>query len=80
MELTIVSPFEKKVIQIAWIEVNTPVGNFVMQRGHAPMIVSLSPNNNITMCLANGKHETLAAQQGGLLEINRTQARLLLHA
>ena len=80
MELTIVSPFEKKVIQISWIEVNTPVGNFVMQRGHAPMIVSLSPDKDIIICLVNGKHETIPSHHGGLLEINRTTARLLLHA
>ncbi len=80
MELIIVSPFEKKTIQISWIEVNTPVGNFVLQRGHAPMIVSLSAGKDIIICLANGKHETITAQRGGLLEINRIEARLLLHA
>lgn len=76
MKLTIVSPFAKKSFDIAWIEVNTPVGNFVVQPGHAPMVITLSPHKEVTICLQSGKQQTFLIKQG-IVDITRTTVTLL---
>lgn len=68
---------DKKIVDIAWLEVNTPVGNFVMQRGHAPMILVLSPNKPLIYCLQNGEQESTTIA-GGILHITREQAMVIL--
>lgn len=77
MELKIIGPEGTKVHEILWIELNTKSGNFVIQHGHTPMIVSLSPNKDVIFCLKNGKQETFAPT-GGVAEITRKSATLLL--
>ncbi len=72
-----VSLGDKKIVDIAWLEVNTPVGNFVMQRGHAPMILVLSPNKPLIYCLQNGEQESTTIA-GGILHITREQATVIL--
>lgn len=72
-----VSLSDKKSYDIAWLEVNTPTGNFVMQRGHAPMILILSPNKPLIYCLQNGKEESTTIP-GGILHITREQATVVL--
>jgi F0F1-type ATP synthase epsilon subunit len=77
MKLFMVSLDDKKSFDIAWLEVNTPTGNFVMQRGHAPMILILSPNKPLIYCLQNGQQESTTIQ-GGILHITREQATVVL--
>lgn len=77
MKLNIISPFSKKILDIAWIELNTPVGNFVIQQGHAPVILTLSPNKEVVLCLKSGKQESFVAKQG-IVDITRTAATILL--
>ena len=76
MKLNIISPFSKKSFDIAWIEINTPVGNFVIQPGHAPMIVTLAPHKEITVCLKSGKQQNYFIKQG-IADITRTTVTLL---
>lgn len=78
MQFTILGPEEKKTFAISWLEVNTPQGNFVIQRGHVPSIFIVSPNQPLTICLNSGKQETFILP-GGILEVTRTSALLLLN-
>jgi F0F1-type ATP synthase epsilon subunit len=78
MKLFVVSPFGKKTFDIAWVELNTPVGNFVIQPGHAPMMLTLSPHKEIIFCLTSGKQESFVIKQG-IIDISRTSATLLLN-
>jgi F0F1-type ATP synthase epsilon subunit len=78
MKLSIISPFSKKIVDIAWIELNTQAGNFVIQPGHVPIILTLTPGKEITFCLTNGKQESFIISQG-IIDITRTQATLLLN-
>ena len=73
MNLTLLSPQEKKTLAIAWIEVNTAAGNYVIQPSHVPTVFLVSPHQPITICLANGKQETFTTP-GGTLEIRRDSA------
>ncbi|MGE0206831.1 MAG: hypothetical protein AB7R69_03180 [Candidatus Babeliales bacterium] len=77
MNLTIIKPDEKKTVAIAWIEVNTAVGNFVIQPQHVPMALLVLPHQPITMCLSNGKIETFTTS-GGILDVKRNEATLLI--
>lgn len=77
MKLRIQTPHDQKVFQVAWFEINTPAGNFVIQRGHAPMIVTLSAQQPFIICLNNGKQETFIIDQA-ILEVNREEALLLV--
>ncbi len=47
--LKIISPEKTITHSILWIELNTRVGNFIVQPGHTPMIVTLAPNKEIVM-------------------------------
>jgi F0F1-type ATP synthase epsilon subunit len=78
MLLTILSAKEKKVLSIAWIEVETASGNFVIQQQHIPTVLAVLAHQPITICLANGKQESFISP-GGILEIQRNTALLLLN-
>lgn len=78
MDLRIISPQHTQTFSVAWLEINTPAGNFVIQRGHVPMILILSPDQPITFRLKNGKQDSIMIRQG-LVEITRTSATILMN-
>jgi F0F1-type ATP synthase epsilon subunit len=80
VQFTIITPFEKKQYAVAWLEVNTPIGNFVIQPGHAPTILTVSSDQPFTMCLHNGKQETFTLSGNGILKVTRREALLLITA
>ena len=77
MKLEIVSSSEHTIYQIAWLELNTPMGNFIIQMGHAPTILSLSPGKLITFRLNSGKQQTIKVQHG-IARIARDAATIIL--
>ncbi len=64
---------------IAWLEINTPDGNYVIQKGHAPMICLLAPNQPFIYRLKSGKQETVMVRHG-IVEIDRESATILFSA
>ncbi len=78
MELTILSPQQHKSLKISWIEVETAVGNFVIQKDHVPTVLAVLSHQPITYCLTNGKKETFTST-GGILNVTRESATLLLN-
>jgi len=78
MDLQVIRPTGKKKISISWLEANTDVGNFVIQRGHAPMILTLPPKKSLIVLLTSGKQETIEVPSGGILKIQRESLKLLL--
>jgi len=77
MKLFLVSPFAQKELEIAWIELNTPTGNIIILPEHAPTVLSLSPDQQLTYCLKNGKKETLMVHRG-MAEIGRHNATIIV--
>lgn len=77
MEFILISPTSTKKMDISWIEVETLEGSFVIQSGHAPMILIPAPNKELTIKLKDGV-TTVMTVAGGILEINRNKALLLL--
>lgn len=78
MNFTVIGPTTKKLYSVNWIEVETSLGNFVIQHGHAPMMLVLLPNRDVTIFLTSGKVETFHIY-GGLLEIDRERALLIIN-
>jgi F0F1-type ATP synthase epsilon subunit len=77
MKLHIASPEEHKILTVAWFEIDTPVGNFVIQAGHAPTVLTLKPESYITIRLKSGKQESLQAHSG-LVHVTRKLATIIL--
>lgn len=77
MQLHIVSSDKQESIEVAWVECNTPTGNYVIQAGHAPMILTLSPKQPLVYAHKNGKEEILMVERG-IAEITRSQITILL--
>lgn len=77
MQLNIAMPTQKKSANIAWLDINTEVGNFIIQPEHAPMIIALLPNSQVMYCLNNGKLETINIKFG-IAHITRKDVTLLL--
>lgn len=78
MHLHIVSPLRTVAYNIAWVELNTDAGNFVIQSGHAPMLLVLSPHKEIVFRLKNGKDESIIAPQG-IAEVTRESVTLIIN-
>lgn len=70
MELLINTPQYESKYTVVWLEINTPTGNYVIQRGHAPAIMTLSPQKSLTFRLKTGKQETLTVRHG-IVKIDR---------
>lgn len=77
MMLYIASPLEKREAAIAWVELNTSVGNFVIQAEHAPMVLTLQPMSTVTYRLQTGKEERKRVTHG-VAHITRSSVTLLL--
>ena len=73
MKLIISTPFTYRELSVAWLEINSPTGNYVIQHGHAPMIMPLSPHQNLTFRLKSGKEESILIRQG-MITIGREEA------
>ena len=77
LDLIIIGAITKKNISVFWLEVQTPTGNLVIQEGHASMIIVLSRNQKITFALNDITTESMLLR-GGLLEIRRTSATIII--
>lgn len=78
MNLRIISPLRILDYDVAWLEINTNIGNFIIQKGHVPTMLVLSPNEEIIFRLKNGKEESIMVQSG-IVEITREKSTVIIH-
>ena len=78
MKLHVISPMRTMQYNVAWLEINTNVGNFIIQKGHAPTLLVLAPNQEIIFRLKNGKQESITIPNG-IVEITREQATVVIN-
>lgn len=76
MKLKIINPYGSQEHTVAWIELNTPAGNMIIQDEHAPMIIEVSPNTEILFLLNSGKQMSMIIMQG-FAHITRKEVRIL---
>ncbi len=77
MNVILSSPSEYKQIEVVWLEINTPKGNFVIQKGHVPMIITLAENQPISYRLKSGKQESMEVRQG-IASIDRESVTIII--
>jgi F0F1-type ATP synthase epsilon subunit len=77
MNLTIITPLRTLTYNVAWLEINTDVGNFVIQKGHAPALLVLAPNKEVVFRLKSGKQESMIVS-GGIVEVTRDLATVVI--
>ena len=77
MELIISSPQQRTRHEVAWVELNSPTGNLIIQPGHAPMVLRLKERSPITYGLLSGKQETLEVDHG-TVHVTRSTVLLLI--
>ncbi|MBP6869330.1 hypothetical protein KBC04_00380 [Candidatus Babeliales bacterium] len=77
MKFSVISPHSVIHHTIVWIEINTPVGNMVIQEGHAPMVVEIEPNSELLFMQHNGKQISIVVLQG-FMHITRQEIKLLV--
>ena len=66
MKLELIGPTSTQKIDIAWLDAQTPEGNFVIKPGHAPIIIILAPTSELTIEQDDGS-TTLMTIDGGIL-------------
>ena len=79
MKLVIVSPQQKNTYSIKTIEAQTTTGAIVIQQGHAPVIMTLAPNTELSFVLKTGEKIVIHLAQSGFLEVSRTRVMALLN-
>lgn len=78
MKLHIISPEGEKHVDISWIEVETPVGNFVIHSGHAPTLLALLPKHDILFQRKTGEREIIPVING-IAEITREKVTVIIN-
>ena len=78
IELTLLSLNKKKEVTVAWIELNTPDGNFVVQPGYTPAVFLVSAGAEFIYKLKNGKEEVIVPAEQSLFKIEHSKALLFL--
>lgn len=77
MELLLLRPSGTQIFPVAWVELTTSQGSFVVQQHHVPMIVSLAPGSTIAFVVNSGKFESITVGQG-VAEITREKVVIVM--
>ncbi len=77
MLLEIIGFDRHQTFDIQWIELQTMVGNFIIQPGHAPMVLELQDHASIRYCLDNTRQNSVSLP-GGIVHITRDAVMILI--
>jgi F0F1-type ATP synthase epsilon subunit len=77
MKLKIITPISQQEYQTEWVEFNTASGNFVILKGHAPLLVSLTVESQVVIAELSGKKTELTVS-GGFAKVSRSSVELIL--
>lgn len=75
--MSIKSPTQSVTKQVDWLEIHTANGSMVILSEHAPMVVALKPNSQVTMMINGTKHQEQILQ--GIAHVTREGVTLLLN-
>jgi hypothetical protein len=79
VNLLIISPQYQETYRIEWLKADTPHGNIVIKSGHAPIILTLIGQSELSFLLTTGEEVTIQLTRPGLLEIDRKNAIALIN-
>jgi F0F1-type ATP synthase epsilon subunit len=77
MLLSIVTPQQPRALSVAWLEVETPTGNLVIQPGHAPLVTLIKKNSTCTIAFGDGSLEQIEVF-GGILHVRKAEIMLII--
>lgn len=77
MKLTIIKPDHIAEYEIAWLEVITDQGSFIVQAEHAPTVFVLASGQPLTFCLKDTTQESIMVMQG-VVEVTRKEILALV--
>ena len=77
MKLKIITT--QKIIEheVDWVELNTPVGNMIIQQGHAPVIIQLSSGYEFIYQITDGSTESIMIVQA-VAHVTRFEVQVLI--
>lgn len=77
MKLKIITTQKIVEHEVDWVELNTPVGNIVIQQGHAPMIIQLSAGYELLYQVSSGATESVLIVQA-VAHVTRFEVQVLI--
>ncbi len=77
MKMSIIDAEKIVSYDVAWVEINTPVGNMVIQPGHVPMIIELAPDQELLFQLLDGEQKNITIVQA-MAHVTRTEVKILI--
>lgn len=77
MKLKVITTQKIVEHEVDWIELNTPVGNMVIQQGHAPMIIQLSQGHELVYQISGGATESILIVQA-VAHVTRFEVQILI--
>lgn len=77
MKLSIIDTEKKVEHEVYWVELNTPVGNMVIQDNHVPIIVELVSGKEVLFELTSGKKESFVVSQA-VAHVTRLEVKILI--
>lgn len=77
MKLKVITTKRVIELDVEWVELNTPVGNMVIQQGHAPVMIELMKGNELVYQVAGGVIESMLIVQG-IAHVTRSEVKILL--
>lgn len=77
MQLVVARYASQETFDIEWIEIDTDMGNRIIQEGHAPLIVVLKKDSRATFFVKD-IGEQLMKIPGGFFSVNPEHAILLV--
>ncbi len=77
MKLKIITTQKTVEHDVDWVELNTPVGNMIIQQGHAPMIIQLSSGYEFLYHISDGATESIMIVQA-VAHVTRFEVQVLI--
>ncbi len=77
MHIILQTPLEIQTFDALWIEFNTSLGNFVIEAGHAPMILNLSEGKPLIIGCTNNISISRIVSGGALAHITLANVTIL---
>lgn len=77
MKLKIITTQKIVEHEVDWVELNTPVGNMIIQHGHAPMIIQLSQGYELIYQITGGAIESILIVQA-VAHVIRSEVQILI--
>lgn len=77
MKLKVITTKRAIEYDVEWVELNTPVGNMVIQEGHAPMIIELAQGYELLYQVKDSAIESIFIVQG-IAHVTRLEVKILL--